>query len=408
MLSGYATYRFSDRFSLTAAARKTTVNFEQAEVRTLGAVDSATLTVGRSRARRLDLNERQYNARAFVEAKFATGPVEHQLIAGYEYFQFDLRIENFNVPAAQVRPISVFAPAYATAPFAANRAAPLVSTDFFDEIFLQDVARAGPLTLTGAVRRVDARFKDAAGLDARQRLTLYQLGGALKLGDRISAFSGYNTGYNANSGLAATSNRTGERFAPETYRQFEVGFKLVDLAGMSGTLSLFDLTRNGILSPDPVDAAFSVQVGQERSRGVEAEFVWTPAPGLALRAGYLYLDSVVTRDTVASRIGKRRPGAPEHQANAFAVYTVGNGALRNLRLSAGLSYVGSAFASLANTVVRPDYVVVNLGVGHRIGRFHIDAIVSNAFDERYFVARNDAQVNAGDPRNLRVRVGMQF
>ncbi len=251
-------------------------------------------------------------------------------------------------------------------------------------------------------------FEDSFGLDDGLDQTLYQIGAAYEVVDRLSLFAGYNTGFDANSGIAVERSQTGERFDPENYRQFEIGVKTDALAGVTSTISLFELTREGILVTDPLDAAFLVQVGEERSRGIEADVLWAPTSAIALRAGYLYLDSEITSDTNAARLGNRRPGAPEHRANGFASYTFLNGPLQNLRLSAAVTYVGEAFASLSNGIERPDYTLVDFGASYTTGPFRFDAILSNAFDERYFIARNDATVNPGDPQYFRVRTAVKF
>ncbi len=408
MASIYLRYELSDAVALTGAARRTTVHFDQAEVRTLGVVDPATLTVPRSRARQLFLDEDQYNARAFLSAKFDTGKISHEVSFGYEYFDFDLLVDNRIVPNSQVRPISVVNPVYRDQPFTPGPPSITTEVNRSHEIFFQDVARFGPVTVTGAVRQVWTEFENNAGLDSSLDQTLSQLGAAWEFVPGVSVFGGYNTGFNANSGIAAASSRTGDPFDPETFRQFEAGIKTEDLAGITATLAVFDLARSGILVTDPADAAFLVQVGQERSRGAEVDVIWTPTAEFSLRAGYLYLDSEVTRDTNPDRIGNERPGAARHRANVFASYTFGSGPLADLRLTAGVTYVGDAFASLNNSIVRPDYSLVDLGVSYKLGRVRLDAFLSNAFDEEYFIARNDATVNAGEPRLFRVRAIVAF
>ena len=144
-------------------------------------------------------------------------------------------------------------------------------------------------------------------------------------------------------------------------------------------------------------------VGEETSEGIETDLVWSPMPELALRAGYLYLDTEITEDTNSTRLGNRRPSAAKHQANAFASYTFLGGSLKNLRLSAGVNYVGKAFASLNNTIEHPDYALVNFGASYTFDRYRVDAFLSYTFNERYFIARNDATVNPGDPQLFRVR-----
>lgn len=408
MLSTYLHYDIGEDVAASIAARRTTVNFDQAEVRTVGALDATTLTVPRSRARELLLDEETYNARALITADLPTGPVTHALTVGYEYFDFALRVDNRNVAGSAVAPISVVNPVYRDEPFPTG--APLVFTEDSrsNEIFAQDVARLGRATLTGAVRRVWTDFEDSFGLDSSLQQTLFQLGATWKWVDRVSLFGGYSTGFNANSGIAAASSRNGERFDPETYRQIEAGVKLDALAGVSATLAVFELNRQDILVTDPVDAAFLIQAGEERSRGFEADVLWTPFPALSLGAGYLYLDSVITRDTNPALIGNRRGGAPEHRADGFVSYTFLRGGLRNLRLNAAVSYVGSAFASVTNGIVRPDYVIADFGASYTIGAVRLDAFLSNAFDEEYYVARNDATVNPGEPQLFRVRAAVSF
>lgn len=408
MLSAYLAYDLGNDIAVQLAGRRTTVHFDQSEVRTLGALDPATLTVPRSRARTLFVDEEQYNARGLVHAGFATGPITHDVSIGYEYFNFDLFVDNRSVPNAGLPPISVVDPVYLPTPL--QPGAPFVFTTetASHEIFLQNVSRAGPVTVTGALRQIWSDFGDSFGVDEKLDQTLYQIGATWEVVDRLSLFAGYNTGFDANSDIAVARSRGGERFDPEEYRQIEAGFKTDALADVTATVSVFELKREGILVTDPVDAAFLIQVGGERSRGLEADAVWSPIPELALRAGYLYLDSEITEDTDPTRLGNRRGGAPEHRANGFVSYTFLDGPLRNLRTSAGITYVGEAFASLNNGIERPSYTLVDFGLSYALDRYRIDAFLSNAFDERYFIARNDATVNPGDPQFFKIRASVAF
>ncbi|MEO0412157.1 MAG: TonB-dependent siderophore receptor [Pseudomonadota bacterium] len=408
MLTLELKYQFSDVLRAQFAGRRTRVNFDQAETRTLSALDPETLTVTRTRARELVLDEEQYNARGFVGADFTTGSIQHDLIVGAEYYEIDVFIDNRSVPNDQVPDISVVNPTYLDQPLTTGT--PFVFDTFrsFTEIFAQDVVRAGNATITGAVRHIWSDFTNSFGLDESLSDTLFQIGGSYALSDTVSVFTGYNTGYDANAGLAEERSRTGEQFDPERYNQIELGLKVSELEGVTATFSIFSLNREGILVDDPQDAAFLVQVGEERSRGFEADILYSPTDAIDLRFGYLFLDTEVTEDTDITRIGNQRPGAPRHRANAFASYSFQEGFLRNLRVNASISYVGSAQASISNAVERPSYTVVDLGASYAIDRFRIDAFLANAFDERYFLARNDLQVNQGEPRLFRIRGSVTF
>ena len=403
----FAAYDISERLTLQAAGRRTTVNFEQADVRTLGQLNPATLTVPRSRARVLDLESEQYNARALATLKLPTGALTQEITVGYEYFHQDLAFTNRNVVPSAIAPISVVAPVYLPAgALQARLGAPVPFAQVTDthEVFAQGVARLGGLTVTGALRHIWSAF------DATDRLenTVYQIGAAYALTDRVSVFAGANSGFNANADIAADRSRTGARFDPESYRQVEAGVKTNLLAGVTATLAVFRLTRQNILVTDPDDAAFLIQAGRERSQGFEADATWAASDALTLRGGYAYLDAEIVADTNAARVGRRKPGAPRHQFNAFGSYSVQGGALAGLRLGAGVVHSGETFASISNLAVRPAYTVANLTASYGFDRFRIDGIVTNAFDERYFIARNEAQVNAGEPRLFTVRLTAAF
>ncbi len=408
ILSLHGSYELSENWRVELAARRSTVNFDQAEIRTLGPLDLETLNAPRSRARELELEIEHYNARGVVIGAFDTGAISHEVSLGYEYFDYYLFVDNRSVSNGDVPPISVVAPTYLSAPFMTGAPFVFTTKDRTHEVFVQDVIRFGDATVTAAIRQSDTNFTDSFGLDEDLSETLYQLGGAYALSDNVSVFAGYNTGFDANSGIAADRSRTGERFDPEHFSQVEIGLKTREYAGVSGTLSLFEITREGILVADPVDAAFLVQVGEEQSTGGEIELVWRPTPALAVTGGYLYLETEITEDTDRTRIGLERPGAAQHRVSAFASYTFQDGFLRNLRLSGGVSHTGEAFASAQNQLVRPGYTLVDLGASYTIDRYRIDAILSNALDEEYYTARNEFTVNRGDPQLFRVRMTTFF
>ena len=408
MLTAHLAYEINESLRVEGAARRVFVVFDQAEVRTLGPLDLETLTVPRSRARELELAEDQINLRGLVDARFATGPVAHDLTVGYERFEFDVFVANRSVPGDAVTPISVTAPVYSETPLPLG--APFVFTIGRNthEVFAQDVARFGGTTVTAAVRHIEADFGDSFGVDEALTETLGQLGAAYALTDAVSIFAGYASGFDANAGLATERSRTGARFDPETYGQVEIGLKTGDWRGVTATASVFELTGEDILVTDPQDAAFLVQVGEERSRGFEADVLWSPIDALALRAGYLYLDAEVTEDTDPLRVGRIRPGAPEHRANLFAAYTIPAGLLAALTLTGTVTYNGEAFASVDNDLVQSDYALLDLGASYTIGRVRLDAFASNVTDERYFTARNELTVNPGDSRLVRVRAAIAF
>jgi iron complex outermembrane receptor protein len=399
-------YDLSDRLTLQAAGRTSTVNFEQGDIRTLAQVDTTTLNVRRTRGRKLDLESEQYNARAVATLRLPGDTFSNEVSLGYEHFRHDLAFVNRNLPNSAIPPINIANPVYLTGGLQERLGpnVPFEQFSKFNEVFAQNVLRFSGFTVTGAVRHIWSEFDSTDKLQN----TVYQLGGTYAVTDRVSLFAGANSGFNANADIAADRNRSGERFDPETYRQVEAGLKTSLLAGVTGTFSVFRLNRKDILVADPIDAAFLIQAGEERSQGFEADAVWNVSNAFALRGGYAYLDAEITSDTNPARSGKRKPGAPRHQFNVYGAYTIVKGPLRNLRLSAAAFRSGKAFASISNLAERPAYTVANFTASYSFDRYRIDAILTNALNKRYFIARNEAQVHAGEPQLFTVRLASRL
>ncbi len=154
-------YRINDAVSLEFAGRRTTVQFDQAEVRTLSPLDLSTLTVARSRARELILDEEQYLARGLVRVQGDLGSMSHDLTVGYEFDQFDLTVTNLGVPNSAVPRISVINPQYLANPYSVPLSPfSFGSLDESSEIFIHDVVRYGPATVTAGIRHIMADFDD--------------------------------------------------------------------------------------------------------------------------------------------------------------------------------------------------------------------------------------------------------
>ncbi|MEH2083925.1 MAG: TonB-dependent receptor [Nostoc sp.] len=89
----------------------------------------------------------------------------------------------------------------------------------------------------------------------------------------ISLYFSYSKSFNP---VIFGTSRTGARFKPEKGEQLEVGLK-ADLIPdkLSTTLSFYDLTKQNVLVTDPEDSRFSIQTGEQKSRGVEFSLVGT-------------------------------------------------------------------------------------------------------------------------------------
>ena len=201
--------------------------------------------------------------------------------------------------------------------------------------------------------------------------------------------------------LAATN----ADIAPEETTNHEVGGKFDFLNGQaSATVSVFRLERTGIKATNPATQEI-VNIGVQRTDGVEVTGNLDLSNGWRAVAGYAYLDAKVI-DSVAKDAnqfieGKRATITPEHSANLWLTKDVGE----RFGFGAGANYVGDRFANPGNTVTLPAYTTVDAMAWGRFGPIVAQLNVSNLFDEGYTVSGHGTSPNLnlpGAPRSAMV------
>jgi iron complex outermembrane recepter protein len=152
------------------------------------------------------------------------------------------------------------------------------------------------------------------------------------------------------------------------------------------TLALFELRRTNVLVPDPVDPfAFSIQTGEQRSRGLEIEINGQVTRGLSLNATYAAIEAIVTKDTRANLIGNRLVGAPRSSGGVYGNYVFDSRRLRGFSIGGGVFFATEQYANLPNRAWRlPGYARADLNVGYRRENWRFDLAVKNLNNARYF------------------------
>ncbi|WP_449231358.1 TonB-dependent siderophore receptor [Azospirillum doebereinerae] len=379
-------HRFGKALTVRQNARYTHIDIDYASVQGLNLqADQRTLNRQTYTAdERLDTFAIDNQA----ELKLETGPLSHTLLAGLDY----QRIGWDNFTRFGTAPtLDILAPNHnqvITLPGVFQNA---YQTQSQVGAYLQDQIRLGGWSLLLAGR------EDWATTDSENRL----------INRRTSQFNRAFTGrvgltYLFDNGLApyasyatsfqpvAGTNRQGAAFEPTKGKQVEVGVKFQPKGFNSFvTASAFDLRQSNVTTPDPVNPNFSVQTGEVRSRGVELSGVASLTDGLSVRASYAYLDNEITKDN-SGNAGHRLNNVPAHIASLWADYTIQELALKGLGFGGGGRYVGSTYATNANTVKIPDYAVFDAAVHYDLGQAvpslqgtQLAVNASNIFDKEY-------------------------
>lgn len=186
---------------------------------------------------------------------------------------------------------------------------------------------------------------------------------------------------------AAGTNPDGQTFEPVKGRGYDVGVKVDPFNGrLVGTLSLYQITKQNVLNPDPTRTNFQIQSGEERSRGIELEVAGTILPGWDMIGAYAYTDARITEDTNFTRVGREKPNVPEHAASLWTRYTFQEGVLKGLSLGGGVFYVGERPGDLLDSYRLPEYVRFDAMVGYRFRQIQAALNFQNIADTTYYVS----------------------
>ena len=241
-----------------------------------------------------------------------------------------------------------------------------------------------------------------------------QVGAVYEFSDNFSIYAAYGEGFRPNSGTDVNSNL----FKPETTRSYEVGskFALLDKK-LNGTIALFTITKNNVLTSDPNNAGFSLALGKARSRGVEFDLNGKLPGDMTLWLSYAYLDAQ-SRVTAGDpngfgfliRKGDPLLNIPKHSGNILLTkdFTMGN---NRLTIGGGVNYVSKRLGETGVTSFKlPAHTLVKLLTAYNFGNhLQVSGEVSNLFNVHYYPSSySRLWVTPGAPRTFTVRLGYTY
>lgn len=212
---------------------------------------------------------------------------------------------------------------------------------------------------------------------------------------QVSLFANYQNGFiNPGSYTAfddATNSIISKIAKVQNATQIEGGVKLDLFDGkLSGTLSYYDIQLTNVLRADPDHAGQFAQLqdGTQMSKGIEAEVIANPLPGLNLIGGFSYNDSKYTKST-ADVLG-RRPGtaASPYTANFYASYRLPKTAVDGLGFGFGGNYASDnkiINSTSEGVFILPAYTVLNASAFYERSKYRINLAVNNLTDKEYWV-----------------------
>jgi len=372
-------------------------------------------------SRRPQLNhDRQIDATALAEISrsFRTGPINHRLLFGAEYSR---DWWDYDAAAGTSSTIDFNNPVYGTPP---SPLSPTGEGRFINDswaLYTQDELSFGSreqwrLLLGGRFDQIDASaIDDYYGLSEPSTATFNAFSPRVGITwtpvEALSLYASWSRSMRTelNNGIL----EGGQLAKPVKGEQFEVGTKLSLLNGrLTPTLAVFDIRRRDGLVADPNDPTFtySIQVGEQRSKGWELDLPFVVTERWRLLASYTQLDTTISQDSDGGMQGNRLANAPQRNASLWSTYDLPG--VAGLSIGMGANYVGEREANNSNTFTLPSYTRWDSNVTYRFGqalRYRVQLNVQNLFDKRYYDSGGSfVPMYPGAPRTAMVTLGGAF
>ena len=374
-------------------------------------------TVGRNYSeRRLEWNDTAIQVN--LEGRFNALGFAHTLLTGVEYddFNYDSRIDR-SASGTNGFPIDIYEPVYG------QPLPPITRTTTFDDedlqsyaLFLQDqveLTERFTLQLGARLERFEQEYTNklspTGSWDQAHNAVSPRIGAIYDLTEALAVYANASRSFKPNRG----ADRSSQAFDPEEGIAYETGVKYeLPEHNLSVTAALFHITKENVLTADPLDSNFQIAAGEVRSRGFDLSLAGNITPQWRVIGGYAYVDAEVTESNSTSMpVGSRLANVPEHSFNLLDTYEFDNGALDGLGLGVGVKYVSSRKGSTTNTAFDMGaYTVVDLLAYYPLtDRIRLNLNLDNVFDEEYDErAWGNIWAYPGAPRTLQAGISVEL
>lgn len=330
----------------------------------------------------------------FVNGDVKTGGIKHRILAGIDMGNKDFYHDFLQGGAIKgSEGFNVYKPVYGKV--AGNsypkydrsldmRERGVNYNNIYSALYLQDELRLfnDKLRLTLAGRYTTTSDANPYSGSVKAEKFTPRIGLSYSLNKNTSVYAVYDQAFVPQAGASFA----GKKFDPITGDNQEIGLKREWLDGRwTASVSAYRITKNNVLSPDPVNQYFSVQLGQTQTQGMEIDVRGQILPNLEVTMNYAITDGKVTKDTENQQVNRQIPGTDKQIANAWLSYRFQSGSLEGLGLSFGVQHLAGRtgwYSQYDRTVdpAMPNYTRFDGAVSYKFGKFGVALNVNNIFN----------------------------
>ncbi|TWR29598.1 TonB-dependent receptor [Mucilaginibacter pallidiroseus] len=451
-------HNFNDHFSFNAAYSKT--GYQESLYEHRGANVYAKDKLGndipnlvamqifaRTRKRYID------NFSGYFNYKGNTGPIEHKIVAGYDYGSEKTPVGASQLTASGYRnatntgTIANYVAKDSLKYLRDSKGNPVPNVPSFDlnnsinSQRMQDDSKAffAPTNLSPAYYYLNAGYiQDQLKLGKLQALIgvryeyytdfanyatstqvkthssawLPRFGLVYSATNNINVYGTYVMGYNPQTAATLSNPNAGGPFDPVKSNMVEAGAKSSWFNDrLLITTSVYQIEQSNTLYNANVAGQPDLlrPVGKERSRGVEFDITGRLSANWSILASYAYNDAKITESTIPAEIGAQKPNAPRNMANIWTRYNLAQGPLSGLGIGLGANYVDRRTLSINLAQSIPNYTLLDAAMFYTVGRMQLQFNANNLTGKKYWVGGYDyIRLFPGTPRNYLLTMNYSF
>ena len=251
--------------------------------------------------------------------------------------------------------------------------------------YINDVMNIGEHIILSAGARLD-KFHSGGDGGYDQTHISPKLGVIIMpIKNQLSFFANYQNGFKNVNG----TSKTGKSFTPEQANQWETGIKFSLLNDrIGGNISYYNIKVKDIVRPDPTSTLFSIQNGEQESKGVEFELFANPATGWNLMLGYAHNDSKFIMPDATNDQLRPLGSGPEDSFNFWSNYTFTQYFLKGFGVGFQANYTGDVYATNSSPesfIIAPKHTVLGTSFYYTKPTYRIALKINNLTDQKYWM-----------------------
>ncbi|KQB58106.1 MULTISPECIES: TonB-dependent siderophore receptor [Acidovorax] len=323
-----------------------------------------------------------------VEGKLRWGETEHTVLGGLDVQRNHWGQQSWRAVAPA---IDVYNPVYGN--FTAPSASALARVPSVEQrqlgFYAQDQIKWGRWTATLGLRhdnaKSDTEGRPAAAADdkawSKRAGVTYQMDGGW------APYAGYSESFQPLGGVDAY----GTPYKPQRGEQWEAGVKWQPPGqGINAFAAVYQLREKNRKTTDPTNPLNSLQIGEVKVKGFEAEVQASLARNWDFTVGYAFTDAKISRSNAGDQ-GTPVASVPKHTASAWLSHRFASEGRGGWTVGAGVRYTGSQWSG-TSAISTPAATLADAMVAYDAGDWRVAFNVVNLADKVHItqcLARGD-------------------